>query len=381
MEEQVVGSIAYHFGGLSDPRVDRTKEHQLLDILVIAICAIICGADDWEAVAEYGRDQEEWFTGMLGLRKGIPSHDTFWRVFGALDGEQFQRCFISWIQSVSRLSKGEVIAIDGKYVRGSRDKGIGRGAIDMVSAWATTNRLVLGQSKVDEKSNEITAIPELLQNLAIQGCIVTIDAMGCHSDIADIIVEQGADYLLQLKENQKSLYDDTALLFSDLEQSGFTVYTYDTDKTIEKDHGRIEIRQAWTIRDADLLQHLRNADHFKNLRTIMKVRHERRCNNLVTVEDHYYISSLSASAATLLAAKRAHWQIENSLHWVLDIAFREDDCQVRKNNGAHNLAILRHIALNALKQETSVKLGIHNKRLKAAWSHTYLLKVLNTLFY
>lgn len=381
MEEQVVYSIEQHFGGLRDPRVERTKAHQLLDILVLAICAIICGADDWEAVAEYGRDNQEWFQGFLELRNGIPSHDTFWRVFGALDGEQFQSCFISWIQSVSRLTNAEVIAIDGKYVRGSRDKGIGRGAIDMVSAWATTNRLVLGQYKVDEKSNEITAIPALLQNLVIQGCIVTIDAMGCQSDIAKTIVEQGADYLLQLKENQKSLHDDTALLFSDLEQSGFTAYAYDTDRTIEKDHGRIEIRQAWTISDAALLQHLRNADHFKNLRTVMKVRHERRCNEQVTVEEHYYLSSLSASAATLLAAKRAHWQVENSLHWVLDIAFREDDCQVRKNNGAHNFAILRHIALNLLRQETSVKLGIHNKRLKAAWSRSYLLKVLNTLFH
>ncbi len=255
----------------------------------------------------------------------------------------------------------------------------------MVSAWATKNRLVLGQSKVDEKSNEITAIPALLQSLAIHGCIVTIDAMGCHSNIAETIVEQGADYLLQLKENQKSLYDDRALLFSDLEQSGFTAYAYDTAKTIEKGHGRIapkgHPRQAWTIHDPALLQHLRNADHFKNLQTVMKVRHERRCHDQLTVEEHYYISSLSASAATFLAAKRAHWQVENSLHWVLDIAFREDDCQVRQNNGAQNLAILRRIALNALKQETSVKLGIHNKRLKAAWSHTYLLKVLNTLFY
>lgn len=381
MEEQVVSSLTYHFGGLNDPRVERTKAHGLLDILVLAICAIICGADDWEAVAEYGRDHQEWFKGFLGLDNGIPSHDTFWRVFGALDSEQFQRCFISWIQSVSRLTEAEVIAIDGKYVRGSRDKGIGRSAIDMVSAWATENRLVLGQYKVDEKSNEITAIPALLQNLVITGCIVTIDAMGCHSDIAETIVEQGADYLLQLKENQKSLYDDTVLLFTDLEQSGFTAYPYDTHKAVEKAHGRIEIRQAWTISDATLLQHLRNADHFQNLQTVMKVQHERRCDDKVTVEDHYYISSLSASAATLLAAKRAHWQIENSLHWVLDIAFREDDCQVRKNNGAHNFAILRHIALNALKQETSVKLGIHNKRLMAAWSHKYLLKVLHTLFH
>lgn len=380
MESNAAANIEKHFSGLKDPRVERTKEHKLLDILVIAICAIICGANDWEAIAEYGRDNQAWFKSFLALPNGIASHDTFWRVFGALDPEQFQSCFVSWIQAVSQVTAGEVIAIDGKFVRGSHDKGNGRKAIDMVSAWASSNRLVLGQRKVDDKSNEITAIPILLRTLAIRGCIVTIDAMGCQSEIAATIVDQGADYILQLKENQGLLYADTDLLFTDLEQSGFTAYPYDTHKTVEKDHGRIEIRQAWTINNAELLAHLRNVDHFKNLRTVMKVRHERRLDNTIAVEEHYYISSLTTSAAHLLAAKRAHWQIENSLHWVLDIAFREDESRLHKNNGAQNFAILRHIALNALKQETSVKLGLYNKRLKAAWNHNYLLKVLATLF-
>ena len=380
MENNAAANIEKHFSRLKDPRVERTREHKLIDILVIALCAIICGANDWEAVAEYGLDNQAWFKTFLALPNGIPSHDTFWRVFGALDPEQFQSCFVAWIQAVSRVTAGEIIAVDGKFVRGSHDKGIGRKAIDMVSAWASSNRLVLGQRKVDDKSNEITAIPALLRSLALRGCIVTIDAIGCQSEIAETIVDQGADYLLQLKENQAHLYEDTHLLFSDLEQSGFTAYTYDTHKTVDKNHGRIEIRQAWTMSDAELLRHLRNADHCKSLQTVMKVRHERRLDNNVSVEEHYYISSLSASAATLLAAKRTHWHIENSLHWVLDIAFRKADARLRKDNGAHNFAILRHIALNALKQETSVKLGLYNKRLKAAWNHNYLLKVLATLF-
>ena len=380
MENNPAANIATYFSELKDPRVERTKEHKLLDILVIAICAIICGCDDWEAIADYGRDQQAWFASFLALPNGIPSHDTFWRVFRVLDGEQFQACFVAWMRAVSQISAGEVIAIDGKFVRGSHDKGIGKGAIDMVSAWASSNRLVLGQRKVDEKSNEITAIPLLLRSLAIRGCIVTIDAMGCQTEIAETIVDQGADYILQLKENQGNLYADTALLFTDLEQSRFTAYTYDTAKTVDKDHGRIEIRQAWTISDPVLLGHLRNTDRFKNLQTIMKVRHERYLEGTVSCEEHYYIASLKTSAATLLAAKRTHWQVENALHWVLDIAFREDESRLRKGSGAHNFAILRHIALNALKQETSVKLGIRNKRLKAARNHSYLLKVLATLF-
>jgi predicted transposase YbfD/YdcC len=380
MGNNPAATIATYFSDLKDPRVERTKEHKLLDILVIAICAIICGCDDWEAIADYGRDQQEWFASFLALPSGIPSHDTFWRVFRVLDSEQFQACFVAWMRAVSQIIEGEVIAIDGKFVRGSHDKGIGKGAIDMVSAWASSNRLVLGQRKVDEKSNEITAIPLLLRTLAIRGCIVTIDAIGCQTEIAETIVDQGADYILQLKENQGHLYADTALLFTDLEQSNFTAYPYDRAKTVDKDHGRIEVRQAWTISDPALLSQLRNTDRFKNLQTLMKVRHERYLEGTVSHEEHYYITSLKTSAATLLAAKRTHWQVENSLHWVLDIAFREDESRLRKDSGAHNFAILRHMALNALKQETSVKLGIRNKRLKAARNHTYLLKVLATLF-
>jgi predicted transposase YbfD/YdcC len=380
MNGNPAANIEKYFGALEDPRVERTKEHKLLDIVAIAICAVICGANDWEAVAEWGCDQYDWLKGFLELPAGIPSHDTFWRVFGALNPEQFQTCFVAWISAVNELTQGQVVAIDGKMVRRSQDKRLGRGAIDMVSAWASANRLVLAQRKVDEKSNEITAIPALLQVLALEGCIVTIDAIGCQSEIAAAIVEQGADYVLQLKENQPHLYEDIVLLFNDLEQSGFTAYAYDSAKTVDKDHGRMEIRQAWTIADPACLRCLRNADKFKHLQTVMKIRLERRLNGKVSHEERYYLSSLLADAQRLLNAKRSHWQIENGLHWVLDIAFREDECRVRKAHGAHNLAILRHIALNALKQETSCRLGTYNKRLKAAWSHPYLLKVLATLF-
>ena len=374
-------NIAYHFASLKDPRVERTKEHNLLDILVIAICAVICGANDWEAVAEYGRDNEPWLRTFLGLPHGIPSHDTFWRVFRMLNPEQFENCFLRWIQAVSQRTVGQVVAIDGKKLRGSQDKGLGRGAIDMVSAWATTNQLVLGQQKVDDKSNEITAIPALLQMLALAGCIVTIDAMGCQREIAQTIIEQEADYVLQLKENQPHLYADVVLLFADLTQSHFTAYAYETATTVDKAHGRIEIRQAWTISEPTVLRGLRNIAHFPKRQTVMKVRLERRLPQHTSVEERFYISSLRTSAAKLLAVKRSHWQIENSLHWVLDIAFREDDARLRKDFGPQNFAILRHIALNALKQEHSIKLGLYNKRLKAAWNHAYLLQVLATLFY
>jgi predicted transposase YbfD/YdcC len=373
-------SMASYFGEIEDPRIDRTKDHKLLDILVIAICAVICGANDWEAVAEFGRARVAWFSTFLELPHGIPSHDTFWRVFRALDPEQFERSFANWIAAVADKLGGQVIAIDGKTLRRAHDKGLGRSAIHMVSAWACTNHLLLGQRKVDAKSNEITAIPELLRVLDLSGCLVTIDAIGCQTTIAETICAQGGDYLLQLKENQGNLYEDVELLFQDLAASNYRAYDYTTAKTVDKDHGRIEIRQAWTIADAATLAALRNSERFAGLRTVMKVRLERRVGEESSVEHHYYIASAHIGAPALLAAKRAHWQIENSVHWILDIAFREDDSRLRKDHGPQNFALLRRIALNLLKHETSCKLGIYNKRLKAAWDQGYLLKVLSTLF-
>lgn len=376
MDEQTGTSIERHFADLQDPRIERTKRHKLLDIVVLAICGVICGADDWVSIQEFGEAKLEWFQGFLELPNGIPSHDTFGRVFGLLDPDQFHTCFTNWILSVSEVTKGQVIAIDGKTLRRSHDKTLGKGAIVIVSAWATANHLVLGQVKVDDKSNEIKAVPELLRALDISGCIVTTDAMGCQKEIATLVVEGNGDYVLALKDNHPLLSEDVQLLFDDLEDSRFRAYDYDTEQTVDKDHGRLETRWCWTISDPAVLRGLRGSQEWDNLGCVAKVRARRTVDDKVTVEDRYFLSSLDGRAEQMLMATRSHWQIENSLHWVLDIAFREDESRVRKNNGAQNLATLRHIALNLLKQETTAKIGIKNKRLKAGWSEQYLLRVL-----
>jgi len=372
-------SLVGCFSELRDPRVDRTKRHELVDILAIAICAVVCGADSWVDVEEFGQAKEGWLRTFLELPNGIPSHDTFGDVFSCLDGEQFEACFRRWMQGISQLRPGEVIAIDGKTLGRSHDKAVGKGAIQMVSAWASANQLVLGQRKVDEGSNEITAIPELLAVLAIEGCLVTIDAMGCQREIAEQIVDRGGDYLLALKGNQEELYEDARLLFDDLQRSQFKAYKHDYAQTVEKDHGRLEIRRCWTIADADCLGYFGESWGWKGLRKVVKVEAERRYGGERMVESRYYLSSSMQDAAKMLAASRHHWGIENSLHWVLDVAFQEDDSRVRKGHGAENLAILRRIALNLLKQETTTQVSIKAKRLKAGWSEAYLRRVLSGL--
>ncbi len=375
MEERVSETIEQHFGDLTDPRIDRTKLHKLLDILVIAICAVIAGADNWKDIADFGQAKIDWFKTFLELPNGIPSHDTFNRVFARLDPQEFQNGFISWVSAVSEVIAGQVIAIDGKVLRRSHDRGIGKAAITMVSAWASANRLVLGQVKVDDKSNEITAIPQLLQALEVSGCIVTIDAIGCQTEIAETIIDQQADYVLSLKDNQGNLFEDVHLLFEDLEKSQYKAYTFDYHKTVNKNHGRLEIRECWTISDAEVLRHLRGFMNWKNLLTVSRIRAQRLMGEESSCEDRYHIASITG-AKRVLWAVRSHWGIENELHWTLDIAFDEDRCRVRKDNGPENFAILRHIALNLLKHEKTCKRGIKGKRLLAGWKEDYLLKVL-----
>ena len=281
---------------------------------------------------------------------------------------------------VRKTVSKEVVALDGKRLRRSYAKEDDKAAIHMVSAWATTNRLVLGQQKVDEKSNEITAIPELLRALDLKGCIVTIDAMGCQTAIADLIVEGEADYLLSLKGNQSHLHEDVVLLFDDLVASNFTAYAFDRAVTVDKNHGRIETRRCWTIDYPSLDGSLRGGDNWRKLTTLVKVQSERRIGDKRTIEDRYFIASYQDSARHMLEHTRKHWHIENSLHWVLDIAFREDECRIRKGNGPQNFAVLRHIALNLLKHNSRSKLGIKNRRLRAGWDDDYLFPVLHPLF-
>jgi predicted transposase YbfD/YdcC len=372
MAQRQTPSIVDHFSIIQDPRIERTKEHKLLDIIVIALCGVISGADGWYEVEEFGNEKLEWLKTFLELNNGIPSHDTFGRVFAAINPEEFKKGFASWIEAISGRVQG-VVAIDGKTVRRSHDNKSGKAAIHMVSAWAANNRIVLGQTKVDDKSNEITAIPELLNQLLLKGCIVTIDAMGCQKEIAEKIRDRKADYVLAVKGNQGTLHDDIKLYFDDAEKNNFKGIKSSYHKTLDKDHGRIEKREYWTVSDIGWLY---KKEQWKDVASIGMVKSERTIGRDTTVETRYYITSLESNAGEFAESVRNHWAIENSLHWVLDMAFREDECRVRKEHAPENFAMLRHIALNLLKQETTSKGGIKTKRMKSAWSTNYLEKVL-----
>jgi predicted transposase YbfD/YdcC len=377
MAENPLGSIEESFSKLEDPRIERQKLHKLLDIVVIAICGVICGADNWVDIEMFGIKKETWLRQYLELPNGIPSHDTFGRVFGLLKSDQFQECFYEWVKAVNQVTSGQVIAIDGKQLRGSLDTYLGKGAIYMVNAWANTNQIALGQRKVDAKSNEITAIPELLAMLEIAGCIITIDAMGCQTEIAHQIVAQQGDYVLAVKENQGHLYEDIAYLFNlYLKEENPLSFVEDYHKTVDKNHGRIEIRQCWTLTADRNLQSVRRLAEWDQVHSLVLIVSERRIGQEVTSQARYFISSLKPDATKLLGAVRSHWGVENGLHWVLDVVFDEDHSRIRKDNAPQNIAVIRQMALNLLKNEKTAKGGIQAKRLQAAWDENYLLKVL-----
>lgn len=375
MTSSPIESINEHFADVNDPRQQGKVDHPLIDIIFITICGVLCGADNWVAIEAFGNAQVEWLNQYLELKKGIPSHDTLGKTFAVIDSEQFGKGFLNWMQAVCEVVAG-IVAIDGKQLRRSHYKRQGKEAIHMVSAWGEVNGVVLGQQKVDEKSNEITAIPLLLEALDLADCIVTIDAMGCQTDIAEQIVDQGGDYVLSLKGNQGQLHEDVADMFTYFEKIGFANIAHNYHKTVGKEHGRIEIRECWTFNPQQWTQYFRTLDKWKGLQTVAMIRAQRQVGEKVTNETRYVITSLPSQAQIVLQSTRHHWGIENKLHWVLDVVFREDLSRVRIGHAAENLAIIRHLVLNLLRQEKTAKMGMQNKRLRCAWDAKYRNQVL-----
>jgi predicted transposase YbfD/YdcC len=369
-------NIFSYFADLEDPRSGNNIAHPLENVVTIAILAVICGADGWVDVERYGKAKKDWLATFLNLENSIPSHDTFGRVFRWLDEEAFQSRFVEWTASICEQTKGEIVAIDGKKLRRSQEKRKGRDGIWMVSAWASENRLVLGQKKVDEKSNEITAGPDLLAQLDISGCVVTLDALNTQTAIAEQSVRANADYILAVKKNQGTLYQDIKMLFDGFEENHYQSVSYQTAHRTNDGHDRHEYRQVWVVTDPEYLTYLRKGPQWAKLTSLVKLTAVRVTDTKTEITTRYFISSWRASAQAFLNAIRNHWQIENGLHWVLDIAFREDESRIRKDHAPQNMALLRHLALNLLKRDTSVKVGIAAKRKMAGWDNDYLLRVL-----
>jgi predicted transposase YbfD/YdcC len=372
MEEPASARLFDAFAQVSDPRSTNAR-HQLFDIFVIALCAVISGAEGWEDMEEYGQAQAEWFKQFLALPHGIPSHDTFRRVLSRLKPDELTQCFVRWTEALRASLDGEVVAIDGKTLRRSFDHAASKGAIHMVSAWANAHRLVLGQLKVADKSNEITAIPQLLQMLDLEGATVTIDAMGCQKEIAKTISEQGAEYVLALKDNHPTLHEEVHLLFEDIKAERLDDITSEHHTTSDADHGRLETRHYWITSDIECLG---VKSSWANITSVGMVESQRDVGGTVSIEQRYFLTSLPCDAVRFAHAVRQHWGVENALHWVLDVSFREDDCRIRQGHGAQNMAVLRHMALNLLRRESGHKRGIKARRNGAGCHRDYLFQVL-----
>lgn len=369
-----VTTISKAFEHLTDPRIDRTKRHPLINILSIAICAIIAGCDDFQSISEYGKSKKNWFASFLNLENGTPCRDTFNDVLNRLNPHDFADAFTQWVCSLGNF-KEDILALDGKVMRGTLDRANGNPAILLVSAWSVKNNMCFGQVKVSDKSNEITAIPKLLKLLDIEGATITTDAMGTQFKIAELIVDKKADYILALKGNQGEFYDDIKLFLDDQIKQNFINITHTVSSNVFGDHGRIETRKIWLTSEVDWL--IENHPRWKSIKGIAVIESIREMNGKKSYERRYYISSHQDKSAEFIGhAIRSHWHVENKLHWQLDVSFNEDNNRLRSGNAAENFSLMNKIALNLLKNEKSIRLGVKNKRLKAGWDNDYMMKVL-----
>ena len=367
-------SLIVHFSVLPDPRRDINKKHLLIDIVVIALAAAISGAEGWNEVEEFGRLREKWLRSFLALPYGVPSHDTFRDVFMRLDPREFGKCFLAFVDDLSAEQKEKTIAIDGKSLRRSFDKAAGKSVLHLVNAWSSELGISLGQVAVAEKSNEITAVPKILDVLDLKSATVTLDAMGCQTEVAAKVCDRGGDYVLAVKENQKGLFDEIDDFFRLSEAEHFADVTYESFECVEKDHGRIETRKYYLAHDLDVIS---NRMAWKNLRGLGMVISTRQVNGTNSYARRYFITSHGEGKIKRFAKSvRAHWAVENNLHWCLDVVFHEDACRKRKDNSAENFASIRKLALTLLKKETSRKLSVRGKRHLATMSQDYLDTVL-----
>jgi predicted transposase YbfD/YdcC len=375
----MANSVQQHFADLPDPRRAQGRRHRLSDMIVIAVCAVICAADSWSDVVDFGNAKLKWFSTFLDLPHGVPCQDTFERVFARLDPDAFERCFMKWTEGLAGRSRGKLVAIDGKKIRRSFAHAWDHStATHLVSAFVHENATVLGQLSVDGKENEIVAIPKLLELLDLGGATVTIDAMGCQTEIAGNIVKNGGDYVLAVKENQPTLHDALQRNLDEMILENFAGVPHGFVQTVDGDHGRVETRRVWVTDQLDDWLSSQHRERWAGLRSVAVVEAKREIPLKPTsIERRYFISShAGVDAARMADIIRGHWSVENKLHWVLDVSFAEDQSRQRKDHGAENFSRLRRIALNLLRRETTRKRGIKGKRLNAAWDHDYLLKLL-----